>query len=236
MLPIFPPSLSVFSDFAWDSGIVLYSVKCILLFFHCSVAAAQLLSHVQHFATPCTTVHQASLSFTISWSLLLIQGGFRKGRWTRDQIANICWVIEKEREFQKNTTASLPMLKPLTVWITIDCGTFLKRWEYQATLNAFGETCRQIKKQQLELNIMDWFKIRQRVHQGCIWSPCLFNLYTKFIMGNAWLDEAQDGIKIVGRNINNLRYTDDTTLMAESEEELNSLLMKVKEESEKVGL
>ena len=156
MLQIFPPSLSVFSDFAWDSGGVLCSVKYIILFFHCSVAVAQLLSRVQHFATPCTTVHQASLSFTVSWSLLLIQGGFRKGTGTRDQIANICWVIEKEREFQKNTTASLPMLKPLTAWITIDCGTFLKRWEYQATLNASGETCRQIKKQQLELDMEQW--------------------------------------------------------------------------------
>ena len=77
----------------------------------------------------------------------------------------------------------------------------------------------------------DWFQIRKGVHQGCILSPCLFNLYAKFIMGNAWLDEAQDGIKIVGRNINNLRYIDDSTLMAESEEELNSLLMKVKKKS-----
>ena len=74
------------------------------------------------------------------------------------------------------------------------------------------------------------------VHQGCILSPCLFNLYAEYIVQNAGLDEAQDGIKIARRNINNLRYADDTTLMAESEEELQSLLMKVKEESEKVGL
>ena len=82
----------------------------------------------------------------------------------------------------------------------------------------------------------DWFQIRKEVHQGCIWSPCLFKLYAEYIMRNTGLDEAQTGIKIVGRNINNLRYADDTTLMAESEEELQSLLMKVKEESEKVGL
>ena len=82
----------------------------------------------------------------------------------------------------------------------------------------------------------DWFQIRKRVHQGCILSPCLFNLYAKYIIRNTGLDEAQAGIKIARRNINNLRYTDDTTLMAESEEELKSLLMKVKEESEKVGL
>ena len=82
----------------------------------------------------------------------------------------------------------------------------------------------------------DWFQIRKGVCQGCILSPCLFNLYTEYTIRNAGLDEAQAGIKISGRNINNLRYADDTNLMAESEEELKSLLIKVKEESEKVGL
>ena len=82
----------------------------------------------------------------------------------------------------------------------------------------------------------DWFQIGKGVCQGCILSPCLFNLYAEYIMRNAGLEEAQAGIKIVGKNINNLRYADDTTLMAESEEELESFLMKVKEESEKVGL
>ena len=82
----------------------------------------------------------------------------------------------------------------------------------------------------------DWFQIGTGVCQGCVLSPCLFNLYTEYITRNAGLDEAQAGIKIAGRNINNLRYADDTTLMAESEEELMGLLMKVKEESEKVGL
>ena len=81
----------------------------------------------------------------------------------------------------------------------------------------------------------DWFQTGKGVHQGCILSPCLFNLYAEYVMRNAGLDEAQAGIKIAGRNINNLRYADDTTLMAEIEE-LKSLLMKVKEESEKVGL
>ena len=82
----------------------------------------------------------------------------------------------------------------------------------------------------------DWFQIGKRVRQGCIWSPCLFNVYAEYIMRNTGLEEAQAGIKTAGRNINNLRYADDTTLMVESEEELKSLLMKVKEESEKVGL
>ena len=83
---------------------------------------------------------------------------------------------------------------------------------------------------------MDWFKIGKGARQGCVLSPCLFNLYAEYIMQNARLDEAQAGIKNAGRNINNLRYADDSTLMAESEEELKSLLMKVKEESEKVVL
>ena len=82
----------------------------------------------------------------------------------------------------------------------------------------------------------DWFQIGKGVRQGCILSPCLFNFYAEYIMRNAGLEEAQAGIQIAGRNINNLRYADDTTLMAESEEELKSLLIKVKEESEKVGL
>ena len=82
----------------------------------------------------------------------------------------------------------------------------------------------------------DWFQTGKGVRQDCILSPCLFNLYAEYIMSNAWLEEGQAGIKTAGRNINNLRYADDTTLMAESEEELKSLLMKVKKESEKVGL
>ena len=82
----------------------------------------------------------------------------------------------------------------------------------------------------------NWFQIGKGVHQGCILSPCLFNLYAEYIMRNAGLDEAQAGIKIARRNINHLKYADDTTLMAESEEEVKSLLMKVKEENEKVGL
>ena len=83
---------------------------------------------------------------------------------------------------------------------------------------------------------IDWFQIGEEVHQGCILSPCLFNLYAEYIMRNAGLDEAQTGIKISGRNIKKLRYADDTTLIAESLEELKSLLTKVKEESEKTGL
>ena len=94
----------------------------------------------------------------------------------------------------------------------------------------------QVRKQQLELYMeQDWFQIGKGVHQGCILSPCLFNFYAEYIMRNTGLEEAQAEIKIAGRNINNLRYADDTTLMAKSEE-LKSLLMKVKEKSENVGL
>ena len=95
----------------------------------------------------------------------------------------------------------------------------------------------QVRKQRLELDIeQEWFQIGKGIRQGCILSPCLFNFYAEHIMRNAGLEEAQAGIKIARRNINNLRYADDTTLMAESEEELKSLLMKVKKDSEKVGL
>ena len=96
----------------------------------------------------------------------------------------------------------------------------------------------QAKKQQLELDIVltDWFQIGKGVHQGCILSSCLFKLYAEYIMRNAKLDEAQSGIKIARKNISNLRYANDTTSMAESEEELKSLLLKVKEESEKSWL
>ena len=95
----------------------------------------------------------------------------------------------------------------------------------------------QVKKQQLEPDMeQQTGSNRERIHQGCILTPCLFNLYAEYIMRNAELDEAQAGIKSAGRSINNLRYADDTTLMAESEEELKSLLMKVNEESEKVDL
>ena len=168
-----------------------------------------------------------------------VQAHFRKGRRTRDQIANICWIIEKTREFQKQISISalLTMPKPLTVnhnklWKILkemgipDHLTCLLRKLYagqEATVRTGHGTT-------------DWFQIGKGGRQGCILSPCLFNLYTEYILRNAGLEEAQAGIKISGRNINNLRYADDTTLMAESEEELKSFLMKVEEESEKVGL
>ena len=131
------------------------------------------------------------------------------------------------------------MPKPLTVWITKKSGKFFKRWEYQTTLPAFWEICMQVNQEatvRTEHGTMDWFQIGKGVCQGCILPPCLFNLDAEYIIWNARLDEAQAGINIARRNINHFRYTDDTTLMAENEEELKSLLIKVKVDSEKAGL
>ena len=128
------------------------------------------------------------------------------------------------------------MLNPLTMWITT-VENSLKTWEYQTTLPVSWETCMQVKKQQLELDMKQQTGSKLgKEYQGCILSPCLFKLYAEYVMWNERLDEAQAGIKILERNINNFRYANDTTLMAEIEEELKSLLRKVKEESKKAGL
>ena len=137
-----------------------------------------------------------------------------------------------ESSIKTSFSALLTMPKPLTVWITINCGKFFKRWEYQTNhltcflRNLYADQAATVRTGR---GIADWFQIGKGVCQGCILSPCLFNLYAEYIMRNAGLEEAQAGIKIAGRNINNLRYAADTTLMAESEEELKSLLKKVKE-------
>ena len=168
-----------------------------------------------------------------------VQGGFRKGKGTKDQIADIIGSSKKqESSRQTSTSALLTMPKPMTVWITTNCGKFFKRWKYQTTLPVCWEICMQVKKQQFRTGhgTTDWFQIRKEICQGYILSPYLFNLFAEYIMWNVGLDEAQAGIKIAGRNINNFRYVNDTTVMAESKEEQKSLLMEVKEESEKVGL
>ena len=166
---------------------------------------------------------------------------FKKGRGTRDQSVNIRWIIEKAREFQKNIYFCFI---DYTKAKAIDC---MDHNELRKILKEMGIpdhlTCllRNLYAGQEETvrtghGTTDWFQIGKRVHQGCILSPCLFNAYAEYIMQNVRLDEAQAGIKIAGRNINNLRYADDTTLMAESEEELKSFLMRVKEENEKACL
>ena len=129
------------------------------------------------------------------------------------------------------------MLKSLTMWITTNW-KILKETGIPDHLTCLLRNlyAGQEARVRTGRGTMDWFQIGKGVHQGCILSPCLFKFYAEYIMQNAQLDEAQAGITATGRNINNLRYTDDTTLMAESEEELKSPLLRVKEESEKAGL
>ena len=123
----------------------------------------------------------------------------------------------KKQESSRNTSISalLTIPKPLTLWITINCGKFWKRWEYQTTWYASWEAGQEATVR-MRHGMMDRFQIGKAVCQGCILSPCLFNLYAEYVKRNAGLDEAQVGIKIAGRNINNLRYAGDTTLMTES--------------------
>ena len=158
-------------------------------------------------------------------------------RYADDTIANICWIMEKAREFQKNIYFCFTDYAK-----AFDCVDHNELWKILREMETPDHlTCLlrnlyagQEATVRTRHGTPDWFQIGKGVHQGCILSPCLFNLYAEYIMRNAGLDEAQAGIKIARRNINNFRYADDTTLMAESEEELKSLLMKVKEESEKV--
>ena len=173
-------------------------------------------------------IHQPRLQKYVNHELSEVQSGFRNSRGIRDQIANILWIIEKTREFQKNIyfcfidyakafdyVGHNKMWKVLKEMRITDHLTCLLRNLYagqEATVrNRHGTT--------------DWFQIGKGVHQRCILSPCLFNLYAEYILQNTGLDEAQARIKIHSRNINNLRYANDTTLTAEREEELKRLLM-----------
>ena len=182
---------------------------------------------------------QARLQQYVNRELPDVQAGFRKGRGTRDQIANIHWIIEKAREFQENTYFSF-----IDYAKAFDCVDHNKLWKILKEMGIPDHlTCLlsnlysgQEATVRTGHGTTDWFQIGKGVHQGCILSPCLLNLYAEYIMRNTGLDEAQAGIKIAGRNINNLRYADDTTPMAEMEAQLKSLLIKVQEESEKVGL
>ena len=154
-----------------------------------------------------------------------IQPGFRKDRGTRDQIANICWINKKAREFQKNI-----------YFCFIDYAKAFESVDHSKLWNILKEmgipdhlTCllrNMYAGQEATVRtghgITDWFQLGKGIRQGCILSPCLFNFYAEYIMRNAGLEEAQAGIKIARRNVNNFRYAEDTSLMAESGEELKS--------------
>ena len=163
-----------------------------------------------------------------------VQAGFRKGRGTRDQIANILWIIKKAREFQKNIYFCF-----IDSAKAFDCVDHNKLWKILKEMGIPDHLICLLRNlyagQEATVRTghgkTDVFQIGNGVRQGCILSSCLFNLYAEYIMRNAGLEEAQAGIKIAGRNINNLRYADDTTLTAESEKEMKSLMKKVKEES-----
>ena len=182
---------------------------------------------------------QARLQQYVNHEFPYVPASFRKRRGTRDQIPNIHWNIKKAREFQKNIYFCF-----IDYTKAFDYVDYNKLWKILKVVGIPDQLTCLLRNlyagQEATVRIghatTDWFQIGKGVHQGCIVSPCLFNLYAEYIMRNAGMDEAQAEIKIAGRNINNLRYADDTTLMAESKEELKNLLMKVKEESEKVGL
>ena len=160
---------------------------------------------------------QARLQQYMNHELPDVQAGFRKGRGTKDQLPTFPGSSKKQGSSRKTSTSALTMPKLLTVWITINSGKFLKRWEYQTT---WPELWNLYAGQEATIRTghgtTDWFQIGKGVCQGCIWSPWLFNFYAEYIMRNAGLDVAQAGIKIAGRNINNITYAGDTTLMAES--------------------
>ena len=193
---------------------------------------------ISHTSKVMLKILQARLQQYVKRELPDVQAGFRKGRGIRDQIANIRWVIEKAWEFPEKHLLLLYWLHQSL------CVVHDKLWKIVKEMGIPDHlTCllRNLYAGQ-EATVRtghgttDWFQIGKGVRQDCILSPCLCNLYAEYIMRNTGLEEAQAGIKIARRNINSLRYADDTTLMAESEEELKSLLMKGKEESEKVGL
>ena len=177
------------------------------------------------------SILQASLQQYINQQHQDVQDGFRKGRGTRDQIANIHWITEKAREFHKKIYFCF-----IDYTKAFDCVDHNKLWKFPKEIpghltcllrNLRSRSNSQETTVRTRHGTMEWFKIGKRIHQGCILSPCLFNLHAEYIMWNARLDESQIGIKIISRNINNLRYADDITIMAESQEELFALASRV---------
>ena len=154
----------------------------------------------------------------MNWEFPDVQAGFRKGRGTREQIANIHWIIEKAKEFQKNIYFCFTDYAKVFDYVDHNkLWKILKETGIPDHLICLWEISMQVKKQQLVTGhgTTDWFQIGKGVHQGCILPLYLFNLYAEYIMQNARLNEAQAGIKTAEKNINNLRYADDSILMAE---------------------
>ena len=181
---------------------------------------------------------QARLQQYVIRELPDVQAGFSKGRGTRDQIANIHRLFKRAREFQKNIYfCFIDYAKAFDCVDHKKLSKILKKMGIPDHLTCLLRNLYAGQEATVRTGhgTSNWFQIGNGVHQGCILSPCFFNLYAEYIMRNAGLEEAQTGIKIARRNINNLRYAGNTTLMADSEE-LKSFLMKVEWESEKVGL
>uniref|UniRef100_A0A803T6T6 ribonuclease H n=1 Tax=Anolis carolinensis TaxID=28377 RepID=A0A803T6T6_ANOCA len=193
---------------------------------------------ISHASKVMLKILQGRLQQYMERELSDVQAGFRKGIGTRDQIANIRWIMEEAREFQKNIYCFIDYSK------AFDCVDHNKLWHVLGGMGIPSHlVCllRNLYKDQVatvrtDHRTTDWFKIGKGVRQGCILLPYLFNLYAEHIMRRAGLVKSKAEVKISGRNTNNLRYADDTTLMAESEEELSSLITRVKEESANTGL
>ena len=161
------------------------------LFVLCSWSNYRTIALISHASKVILKILQARLQQYMNHELSDVQAGFRKGRGTRDQIANMHWIIKRAREFQKNIYfCFIDYTKVFDCVITINCGKFWKRWEYHNTWPASWEICVQIRKQQLELDMEQQFQIGKGVRQGCILSPCLFNFCAEYIVQNGRLDEA----------------------------------------------
>ena len=184
---------------------------------------------ISHTSKVILKILQARLQQYVNRELPGVQAGFRKGRGTRYQIANICWIIEKATEFLKNIYSCF-----INCAKAFDCVDHHKWWKILQEMGIPDHLTRLLRNlyagQESTVRnghgTTDWFQTGKGIRQGCILSPYLFNLYAEYIMRNAGLEEAQSEIKSAGRNISNLRYADDTNLMAESKEELKAKINK----------
>ena len=201
----------------------IYSLDTLLFLFGFNVKECskyRIISLISHANKVMLKILQALLQQYMNRELPDVQAGFRKGRATRDQIASIHWIIKKAREFQKNIYFCF-----IDYAKAFDCVDHSKLWKILKEMGIPDHLTCLLRNPYADQEAIvrngygttDWFQIRKGVRQSCILSPCLFNLYAEYIMWNAKLDEAQAGLMIAGRNMNNLRYADDTTLMAESE-------------------